>query len=292
MKYSYYPGCSLHTSAKEFDMSTKVVMQALRFELEELKDWSCCGGSIAGGVNHDLGMALAARNVVLAQQQNQDLLASCSGCYNKSSKANRALENPTERSKITAVLETMGMAIPDNQIKVRSVVDVLANDIDISPYIKRPLTGLKVACYYGCLLTRPEDVTGWDSPMYPMAMDNLAKTCGAEVVDFRSKTKCCGGPILIPQQKVAYELTKNLLDEAQSLGTDCIILACPLCSTNLEMRQPDIEKQYNVNYSLPILYITELIGLALGIHPKKLGLDKHLVSPKSVIKKLKWPTLL
>jgi heterodisulfide reductase subunit B len=292
MKYSYYPGCSLHTSAKEFDMSTKVVMQALGFELEELKDWSCCGGSIAGGVNHDLGMALAARNVVLAQQQNQDLLASCSGCYNKSSKANRALENLTERSKITAVLETMGMTIPDHQIKVRSVVDVLANDIDISPYIKRPLSGLKVACYYGCLLTRPEDVTGWDSPMYPMAMDNLAKTCGAEVVDFRSKTKCCGGPILIPQQKVAYELTKNLLDEAQSLGADCIVLACPLCSTNLEMRQPDIEKQYNVNYSLPILYITELIGLALGINPKKLGLDKHLVSPKSVIKKLKWPTLL
>jgi heterodisulfide reductase subunit B len=292
MKYSYYPGCSLHTSAKEFDMSTKVVMEALGFELEELKDWSCCGGSIAGGVNHDLGMALAARNVVLAQQQNQDLLASCSGCYNKSSKANRALENPTERSKITAVLETMGMAIPDNQIKVRNVVDVLANDIDISPHIKQPLTGLKVACYYGCLLTRPEDVTGWDSPMYPMAMDNLAKACGAEVVDFRSKTKCCGGPILIPQQKVAYELTKNLLDEAQSLGADCIILACPLCSTNLEMRQPDIEKQYNVNYSLPILYITELIGLALGINPKKLGLDKHLVSPRSVIKKLKWPTLL
>jgi heterodisulfide reductase subunit B len=292
MKYSYYPGCSLHTSAKEFDMSTKVVMQALGFELEELKDWSCCGGSIAGGVNHDLGMALAARNVVLAQQQNQDLLASCSGCYNKSSKANRALENPTERSKITAVLETMGMTIPDYQIKVRSVVDVLANDIDISPYIKRPLSGLKVACYYGCLLTRPEDVTGWDSPMYPMAMDNLAKTCGAEVVDFRSKTKCCGGPILIPQQKVAYELTKSLLDEAQSLGADCIILACPLCSTNLEMRQPDIERHYNVNYSLPILYITELIGLALGIHPTKLGLDKHLVSPKSVLKKLKWPTLL
>jgi heterodisulfide reductase subunit B len=292
MKYSYYPGCSLHTSAKEFDMSTKVVMQALGFELEELKDWSCCGGSIAGGINHDLSMALAARNVVLAQQQNQDLLASCSGCYNKSSKANRALENPTERSKITAVLETMGMSIPDNQIKVRNVVDVLANDIDISPHIKRPLSGLKVACYYGCLLTRPEDVTGWDSPVRPMAMDNLAKTCGAEVVDFRSKTKCCGGPILIPQQKVAYELTKNLLDEAQSLGADCIILACPLCSTNLEMRQPDIEKQYNVNYSLPILYITELIGLALGINPKKLGLDKHLVSPKSVIKKLKWPTLL
>jgi heterodisulfide reductase subunit B len=125
-----------------------------------------------------------------------------------------------------------------------------------------------------------------------MAMDTLAKTCGAEVVDFRSKTKCCGGPILIPKEDVAYELTKNLLDEAQSLGADCIVLACPLCSTNLELRQPDIEKRYNVSYSLPILYITELIGLALGIKPQKLGLDKHLVSTKSVLNKLKWPMLL
>ncbi|MEB3309339.1 MAG: CoB--CoM heterodisulfide reductase iron-sulfur subunit B family protein [Snowella sp.] len=286
MKYSYYPGCSLHTSAKEFDLSTKAVMQALGFELEELKNWSCCGGSIAGGVNHELSMALAARNVVLAQAQSQDLLASCSGCYNKSAKANRALEDPIEKSKITPILEEMGIKVQNNPIKVRSVVDVLANDINITKYVKRPLTGLKVACYYGCLLTRPEDLTGWDSPVRPMAMDNLAKACGAEVLDFRSKTKCCGGPILIPQENVAYELTKKLLDEAQALGADCIVLACPLCSTNLELRQPDIEKKYNVSYSLPILYITELIGLALGIKPHKLGLDKHLVSTQSVLKKL------
>ncbi len=285
-KFSYYPGCSLHTSAKEFDLSTQVVMQALGFELEELKDWSCCGGSIAGGVNHDLGMALAARNVVLAQQQQQDLLASCSGCYNKSAKAARALAEPEERQKISAVLGKMGMAIPEQPIKVRSVVDVLANDLDIAPLIKRPLTGLKVACYYGCLLTRPEDITGWDSPVNPMAMDKLAETCGAEVLDFRAKTKCCGGPILVPQEKVAYELTKGILDEAQALGADCIVLACPLCSTNLELRQPDIEKAYNVDYKLPVLYITELIGLALGIAPRKLGLDKHLVSTQSVLKKL------
>ncbi|MCD8489961.1 MAG: CoB--CoM heterodisulfide reductase iron-sulfur subunit B family protein [Desertifilum sp.] len=286
MKYSYYPGCSLHTTAKEFDISTKVVMQELGIELEELQDWSCCGGSVAAGVSHDVGLAMAARNVALAQKQNLNLLASCSGCYNKSARAAKALENETEKQKITAILSDMGISISDSNIRVRNVVDVLANDLDLTSHITRPLNGLKVACYYGCLLTRPADITGWDSPIFPMSMDRLAQACGAEVVDFRSKTKCCGGPILVSKQEVAFELTKQLLDEAQSLGADCIVLACPLCATNLELRQPEIEKKYSVSYQLPILYITELIGLALGLKPGKLGLNKHIVSTQSVLAKL------
>jgi heterodisulfide reductase subunit B len=287
MKYSYYPGCSLHTTAKEFDISTRVVMDALDIQLEELKDWSCCGGSVAAGVSHDVGMAMAARNVALAQKQNLDLLASCSGCYNKSARAAKALENETEKDRINAILSNMGISVSEYNIRVRNVVDVLAHDVDIASKIKKPLAGLKVACYYGCLLTRPADITGWDSPVFPMSMDNLAQICGAEVVDFRSKTKCCGGPILVAKQEVAFELTKNLLDEAKSLDADCIVLACPLCSTNLELRQSEIEKKYDVSYNLPILYITELIGLALGISPGKLGINKHIVSPKSVLAKLK-----
>jgi heterodisulfide reductase subunit B len=286
MKYSYYPGCSLHTTAKEFDISTRVVMSELGIELEELKDWSCCGGSVAAGISHDVGMALAGRNVALAQKQNLDLLASCSGCYNKSARAAKALKDPTEKDKIMAIMSEMGIWVSDYNIRVRNVVDVLVNDVDIASRVKKPLTGLKVACYYGCLLTRPQDITGWDSPVFPMSMDKLAQTCGAEVVDFRSKTKCCGGPILVSQQEVAFELTKKLLDEAKSLGADCIVLACPLCDTNLELRQSDIEKKYNVSYNLPILYITEIIGLALGIKPGKLGMNKHIVSPKPVLAKL------
>ncbi len=213
-------------------------------------------------------------------------MASCSGCYNKSARAAKALENEREKERITAILTEMGISVSDSNIRVRNVVDVLINDLDIAAKIKQPLTGIKVACYYGCLLTRPADITGWDSPVFPMSMDKLAQICGAEVVDFRSKTKCCGGPILVSKKEVAFELTKQLLDEAKSLGADCIVLACPLCATNLELRQPDIEKKYNVSYNLPILYITELIGLALGIKPEKLGINKHIVSPKSVLAKL------
>lgn len=287
MKYSYYPGCSLHTTAKEFDISTRVVMAKLGIELAELKDWSCCGGAVAASISHDVGMAMAARNVALAQKHNLDLLASCSGCYNKSAKANQALQNPDEKERITAILADMGVTVSDYNIRVRNVVDVLANDINISDRVKKPLTGLKVACYYGCLLTRPADVTGgWDSPMFPTSMDRISETCGATVVDFRSKTKCCGGPILVSQKDTAFDLTKQILDEAHSLGADCIVLACPLCDTNLELRQTDIEKKYNVSYHLPILYITEIIGLALGIKPNTLGMNKHIVSPKPVLEKL------
>jgi heterodisulfide reductase subunit B len=286
MKYSYYPGCSLHTTAKEFDISTRVVMEELGIELAELKDWSCCGGSVAAGVSHDVGMAMAARNVALAKKEQLDLLASCSGCYNKSAKANKALDDPDEKERITAILSEMGVSVSDYNIRVRNVVDVLVNDIDIASRVKRPLTGLKVACYYGCLLTRPADITGWDSPIFPTSMDRISEMCGATVVDFRAKTKCCGGPILVSQKDTAFDLTKQILDEAQSLGADCIVLACPLCDTNLELRQADIEKKYNVSYNLPILYITEIIGLALGLKPNKLGMNKHIVSPKPILAKL------
>jgi heterodisulfide reductase subunit B len=285
-KYSYYPGCSLHTTAKEFDLSTRVVMQELGIELEELKDWSCCGGSVAASVDYNMGMAMAARNVALAQKQNLDLLASCSGCYNKSARAMKALQDPTEKDKIMAIMSDMGIDVNDYNIRVRNVVDVLINDLDLVSRIKTPLTGLKVACYYGCLLTRPADITGWDSAFLPTSMDRLSEICGAEAVNFKSKTKCCGGAILVSQKDTAFDLTKNILDEAKALGVDCIVLACPLCDTNLELRQGDIEKKYNVSYNIPIIYITELIGLALGIKPNKLGMNKHIVSVKPVLNKL------
>jgi len=286
-QYAYYPGCSLHTTAREFDISTRVVMKELGIDLQELQDWSCCGGSIAASVSHDMGMAMAGRNVALAQKQNLDLLASCSGCYNKSARAMKALKDDNEKDKIMAIMSEMGIDVKDYNIRVRNVVDVLVNDIDIASRVVKPLTGLKVACYYGCLLTRPADITGWDSPRFPTSMDKLSRICGAEVVDFQSKTSCCGGPILVSQEERAFHLTKQILDEAKSLNADCIVLACPLCDTNLELRQADIEKKFNVTYNLPIIYITELIGLALGIKPNKLGMNKHIVSVKPILEKIK-----
>lgn len=258
-------------------------MKELGIELRELQDWSCCGGSIAASVS----LAMAGRNVALAQKQNLDLLASSSGCYNKSARAMKALKDDKEKDKIMAIMSEMGIDVQDYNIRVRNVVDVLVNDIDIASPVVKPLTGLKVACYYGCLLTRPADITGWDSPRFPTSMDKLYRICGAEVVDFQNKTSCCKGPILIHQEERAFYLTKQILDEAKSLNAHCIVLACPLCDTNLELRQADIEKKFAVTYNLPIIYITELIGLALGIKPSKLGMNKHLVSVKPVLDKIR-----
>jgi heterodisulfide reductase subunit B len=286
MTYAYYPGCSLHSTAREFDLSTRAVMQSLRIELEELHDWSCCGGSVAAAVSHDVGLAMAARNVALARREKLDLLAACSGCYNKSARANQALAQPREKARIEPILEAMGVPLPDHAIRVRNVVDVLANDIDLAAHVRRPLEGLKLACYYGCLLTRPADITGWDSVQFPTSMDRLCTTCGADVVEFRSKTRCCGGPIAVSNQERAYELSKALLDEAKSLGIDALVLACPLCDTNLELHQPEIERTYQVEYNLPILYITEIVGLALGLSPRQLGLQKHIVSPRPILNRL------
>lgn len=261
-------------------------MASLGIELEDLRDWSCCGGSVAAGLSHDVGLAMAARNVALAKRQHLDLLAACSGCYNKSARANQALATPAERTRIEPILEAMGVSLHDHDIRVRNVVDVMANDIDLAPHVLRPLTGLKVACYYGCLLTRPADITGWDSTHFPTSMDRLCTICGADVVDFRAKTACCGGPIAVSNQDVAFDLSKALLDEATSLNVDCLVLACPLCDTNLELHQSDIERRYKVSYRLPILYITEIIGLALGLSPRQLGLHRHIVSPRPVLDRL------
>lgn len=189
MIYAYYPGCSLNSTAREFDLSTRAVMQALGIELAELEDWSCCGGSVAGGVSHGMALAMAARNVVLARTLGLDLLSPCSGCYNKSAKADKALACPEERARLTPILEAMGTPLVDQRTRVRNVVDVLANDLDLQPHITRPLKGLRVACYYGCLLTRPADITGWDSAQFPMGMERLCEASGAEVVEFRSRTK-------------------------------------------------------------------------------------------------------
>ncbi len=286
MTFAYYPGCSLHSTAQEFDISTRMVMQALGIELKELRDWSCCGGSVAAGVSHDVGLAMAARNVALAKQQNLDLLAACSGCYSKSARAEKALATPAERERIAPILAAMGVELPDQATRVRHVVDVLIHDLDLKAHVVRPLTGLKVACYYGCLLTRPADISGWDSTHFPTSMDRLCAASGAEVINFRSRTTCCGGPISVSQPEMALDLTKSLLDEAKALGIDCLVLACPLCDTNLELRQPDIEKKHQVTYNLPILYITEIIGLALGLPPRQLGLHRHIVSARPVLTKL------
>lgn len=286
MKYTYYPGCSLEASGKEYDMSFREVAKGLDMELVEVEDWNCCGATAAYSVNDLLSHALTARNIALAEKEGHDMIAPCSECYHKQFKTNKAIHhNPDKKDKINKALDGTGLKV-EGKINIKHPVDVFINDIGaekITEKVTKKLEGLKVASYYGCVMTRPDGI--FDSPEYPTAMDKIVKALGATPVDFREfKTKCCGGPVLITKEDAAYDLTAVLLGKAKEFDADIIITACPLCHMMLDAKQPDIELALKKKYGVPILYISQLMGLAMGIEPKKLGLDKNFVDTGKVVK--------
>ncbi|MFQ6137154.1 MAG: CoB--CoM heterodisulfide reductase iron-sulfur subunit B family protein [Candidatus Hydrothermarchaeales archaeon] len=288
MKYAYYPGCTLISSAIEYDMSTRAVCEALGIELADIEDWNCCGASAAYSIDNLLSYALPARNLAIAEKMGLDVVAPCSACSHNLLKVNKAVEDDPElMEKVNKILEETGVRY-EGTIKAKHLLDAIVNDLGIdavSSKVTRELEGLKVAPYYGCLIVKPPDIANFDSPEDPQSMDEIITAVGAEVVPFRDfKTKCCGGPVLLTREDVALELTKNILEGAKRAGADCILVNCPLCHMNVDAKQPSIEKTFKVEINLPVLYFTQLMGLALEIEPKKLGLDKNLISTKPVIK--------
>ncbi|MBU4373461.1 MAG: CoB--CoM heterodisulfide reductase iron-sulfur subunit B family protein [Euryarchaeota archaeon] len=283
MKYSYYPGCTLHASTKEYDMSTKAVCEKLGIELEELEDWNCCGALGAFSYNYFLSVALPARNLALAERKNLKLVAPCNACFHNLAKANKLLkDNADLMKKVNDVMDTPygGTA------EVRHLLDIIVNEFGLETVAKnvtRPLKGLKVVPYYGCLIVRPAEVAKFDDQEDPQSLDNLLKALGAEVLPFPMKVKCCGASLVVSDEELAFQLTKKILETARDVGANCVAVTCPLCSTNLDAYQSKIESLYNVTLGLPVLYFTQLMGLALGIAPKKLGLDKNMVPTDKIV---------
>jgi heterodisulfide reductase subunit B len=283
-KIAYYPGCPSEATALEQDLSTKEMFKALGVELEEVEDWNCCGAAEAEDPR--LVYALNARNLAIAERDGLDIVTPCSICYYNLARTNNALkENEELRAEIKAIdpsLEYNGTITP------KHVLDVLVNDIGLDA-IKSKLVKkveLKVAPYYGCYLGRPPQ-TAFDDPDDPVLMDQLIELIGGENVPFSSmKTKCCGGPLMMTRSDLAFEMAKNILETAKNAGADCIALACPLCGMMLDAKQPDVEKALNVKFDMPVVYITQLLGLALGIDANKLGLQKNAVDTKKLLEKV------
>ncbi len=277
MRYAYYPGCSLEGTAKEYDLSTRATFRALGIELEELPDWSCCGASSAHTTNHLLAVALPTRNLVIAEKQGLDLVAPCAACFNRLVTAQHKMEQDARlKGKVEQVVE----GEYQGTVKVKAVLEVLATDFGVEKVremVTKPLKGLRVASYYGCLLVRPPEVTKFDDPENPTTMDALVEASGAEAVMWPHKTECCGGSFAFARVDIVEKLSNDILAAAKSNGADCIATACPLCQANLDMRQKAIEKQFGTTYNMPIYYITELLGLALGLEPRSLGLGTHMV---------------
>jgi heterodisulfide reductase subunit B len=289
VKYAYYPGCSLEATAKEYDMSVKEVFKALGVELKEIEDWNCCGASAAYSIDHLLSLSLAARNLALAEKENMDILAPCPECYLREWETSDSIKMDRELlDKMNKALEGTGLKVKGS-IDVKHPLDVIVNDIGIEKLAEKvvnSLNGLKVAPYYGCVIVRPPRNKRFDSPERPTSMDRIIEAVGATVAPFQHKVKCCGGALMMANEGVQMKLSREILLDAKE-NADCIITACPLCHMALDARQMYIEKEYNEKIEVPVLYFTQLIGLALGITPKKLGLDKNFVPTKKIINSVK-----
>ncbi|UWG98805.1 CoB--CoM heterodisulfide reductase iron-sulfur subunit B family protein [Dehalobacter sp. DCM] len=274
MRYAYYPGCSLSSTGQEYDMSTKEIAEILDIELWEIPGWNCCGASSAHLTDHLLSLALPARNMAIAEKEGLDVLIPCAACYARSKAAELAVKESKEMR--TAIEETIERPY-EGRAKAKSILDVLANDIDIEKIkenIDTPLKGIKAACYYGCLLVRPKAVR-FDDPEDPQSMDKVIQTLGGESVDWAFKTECCGASHATTKGIVGLPMIERILIAAKEAGANCVVTACPMCMNNLDMRQEQIEKEKNYLLDLPVFYITELMGLAFGVEPKELGIDRH-----------------
>ena len=286
MKLAYYPGCTLHGTAREYDASTKAVSKAAGIELTEIEDWNCCG-ALEAIFDKELSMGLSARNNMLAQKTGLDLVIPCSICSHNLSRADKAMK--TDEAFRGKIEKALGEKYKNNGFKIKHLLDVMVNDVGVdalSQKFKKSLKGIKAVPYYGCLLVRPSEVSKFDNPENPLSLDNLIKATGAECLPFTQKTKCCGGNLLMSKQDYAFILTKKLFDEAKAAGANCMVVACPMCHMLLDGQQSMVEKAHNTVINLPILYFTQLIGLAMGLDDKELELDKNMVSLKQLLESI------
>jgi heterodisulfide reductase subunit B len=278
--YSYFPGCSsAHGGAKAYDTSTRAVARVLDTELMELEDWNCCGSTPYASVDELASYCCSARNLALAEKRGFDLVTPCSACYVLLTKTNLALkEYPELRAQVKEALAAGSLEYHGN-IKVRHLLDVFANDIgyeQIKSQVKRGLKELKVAPYYGCQIVRP--TPGFDHPEFPTSLDKLVTSLGAEAVSFPLKSRCCGGSLIFPEEEAAMNLLYKLFNSAAASGAQCIVTVCPLCQTNLDVFQSKVNSKFKTNFNMPVLFFTQLMGVAFGIDSKQLSLEKCIVS--------------
>lgn len=285
MKYAYYPGCSLHSTAKEYDMSIKAAFRGLGIGLEEIPDWVCCGASSAHATSEILAHALPAKTLASVDRDTNGVVVPCAACYSRFRATNARLrKDPELRAQVKSVIDVDY----EGEVPIRHPLDVVVNDYGLDAIrekVSKELTDLRVASYYGCYLSRPPEVVAFDDPENPTSMDDLMAALGAEVVDWPYKTECCGGSLSFTRTDVANRLSHDILAMAADCGADCIAVACPLCQSNLDLQQRRVNRQFGTSFDIPIIYFTQLIGLALGIPPRELGLHLHSVNPKKLLKK-------
>lgn len=284
---AYFPGCSLHGTSIEYDLSTKAVFNSIGINLYEPKGWGCCGTTPAHSTDHLLASLLPMKNISLMIAEGFEYITSpCPSCFLRMRMAKKNIEENEElKERISKEIHLL----PTNEIKIEHLLNTITERIgyqNIESKVIHKLKDLKVVCYYGCIITRPPKITGAKDYEYPTSMDKLMNVLGITCLDWSYKTRCCGVSLGISEPTIALELCRKILKNAKSVGADAIVVACPLCHINLDARQRQIEEKFNEEFNIPIIYFTQLIGLVFGHHPSSLGLNKHFVDPMPLIKKL------
>lgn len=293
MKALFYPGCSMQKNARPYLDSLQAIKGDIDLELQEIADWNCCGATEYMSVHRVAAHSLVGRNLALAQEQavGTDLLtAGCSACYLNLAKTDAQMREDAQlKGTVNEALAAGGLAYQPGSLKVRHLLDIVCHDIGyaaIQAKVVKPLHGLKVAAYYGCQVVRPDYDGRWDSHERPTSMDKLLQALGAEAVDWSLKTQCCGGHMSVIGPDVAFGLIRRLIHGAKEAGADMVVTLCPMCQLNLDAYQVEMNKHFHTDYQVPVLYFTQLMGLALGKPAKELGIGKEFVDAAPALAKI------
>jgi heterodisulfide reductase subunit B len=273
MKVSYYPGCSLEASARDYEESIKGVSKALGIELVELEDWNCCGATAAHSLNHRASIELPGRNLVIAEKVENDLVAPCPMCFNRLKAAEKALLHEGKGHYRYTI---------EGKTKIWDLADFMAQEEILSliaSKVTNPLEGIRAVCYYGCMSSRPPKITDAENCENPMSMDKILSRLGAQAIDWAYKTDCCGASHVVDRPDMVFRMVGRLYERALDLGANCIVVSCQMCQANLDIYQDKISQQLGLVVDLPIIYFTELIGLAIKNREVEGWLSRHFVDP-------------
>ena len=278
LEVSYYPGCSLHGMAAEYDESIRAVCESLDVSLAELADWNCCGASSAHFLDDELAVRLSARNMAIAEEAGRELLVPCAACFQRLKHADKELKEDARRW-IGGPYQGRATIYHVNDFFDRP--ELIAT---IKRKVVRPLKGLAGVAYYGCLSQRPPKVTDAERPENPTAMDDLMRAIGMEVRPWSYKTDCCGASLTLTRTDVVHKLSGKLFEAAVEAGAECLVTDCPLCQSNLDTRQAEIEAERGTRFDLPVFYLTELMALAFGSGGAARWWKKHFVDPVPLLR--------
>lgn len=292
-EYIFYPGCSMESNAIAYYESLMSVSKPLEMDLQVIDDWNCCGATEYVGISLTPAYALITRNLALANNQangSKTVVAPCSACYLNLAKADYYMkESPRLNQNVNTALEAGGLNYQPGSLNIRHLLDVMINDIgldEIKQHVVRPLSGLRVAPYLGCMVPRPDYEHRWSDAEHPTELDLLLKALGAEVIDYPLKTHCCGGHMTQISPSTAFELIRRLISSADEYDADLMVTLCPMCQMNLDAYQNEMNNHFGTNYKMPILFFTQLIGLAFGMDAKALGIGRELVNSQPALSKI------